>query len=218
MARHNVKMLACWACAALLAVTPPAWGRMWQVDSTGGSLAFAAQCDTGTCSGVFRRVQADIAFDPDDIALSRFDITVDLASAVLDGRDADTPPPMICRDPDRFRNAYITTTLFHRMANGDTAVFGTVNLCGVIRPLVLRVAFARHGSGAVVRMTGQLAWSSRGATRMFRNGVTLRGHWHLQPQAAYLRCKGTSDQPRLFRHSGASRNAKAECRSKHRQS
>lgn len=61
----------------------------WTIDSTGSQLDFTATQAGGEFDGSFRRFRAEIAFDPADLAGSRFQVEIETASAATGDKDRD---------------------------------------------------------------------------------------------------------------------------------
>ena len=130
---------------------PPAW-LVVMADST---IGFTATQMGAPFAGHFRRFEAEIRFDPDDLDGSSAEVLAEAASIDTGhgGRDATA------RDPDWFAVAdhpvvRFATTRFRRLADGSYEADGTLSIKRVIRPVVLPFRLAFDGDLAV--MTGSL--------------------------------------------------------------
>jgi len=79
------------ACAGLLLAVSGASdaATAWTTDPSRSRLDFTATQAGGEFDGAFRRFRAVIAFDPADLAGSRFQVEIETASAATGDRDRD---------------------------------------------------------------------------------------------------------------------------------
>lgn len=79
------------ACAGLLLAVPGMSdaATAWTADPAGSRLDFTATQAGGEFDGAFRRFRAEIAFDPADLAGSRFQVEIETASAATGDKDRD---------------------------------------------------------------------------------------------------------------------------------
>jgi polyisoprenoid-binding protein YceI len=77
----TLALLACLACLAASAQAAP----KWEIDPPHGYVGFAVRHILAPIQGVFNRFSGDILFDPDDLATSRVDVSIEVAS--LDTRN-----------------------------------------------------------------------------------------------------------------------------------
>ncbi|MFC5527066.1 YceI family protein [Rhodanobacter ginsengisoli] len=96
-------------------------------------------------SGAFRDWTAAISYDPADLAHSKFDVTVTLASAKTGDDDQDNAlPGESFFDVAKFPTAHFVTTGFHQ--DGKMVIAdGLLTLRGVTRPVSLGVVFRTQG-------------------------------------------------------------------------
>jgi polyisoprenoid-binding protein YceI len=73
--------------AMLLGLAAPALAQTWQVDAAHSTLTFANTYQNVEYTGQFRRFEASIEYDPNDLAHAKFDVRVDVAS--LDTRNSE---------------------------------------------------------------------------------------------------------------------------------
>lgn len=127
--------------ALLLALAaPPAFGADWQA-GPGSRLGFTATYMGEAFEGRFARFSPAINFDPANLAASRFDVRIELASASTDNeeRDAMLVGPEFFNAGARPEARYVATTF--RALGGDRYVAeGELTLNGVTRkvPLTFR--------------------------------------------------------------------------------
>ena len=137
--------------AAIVLVAPAAHAAppAWTVDKGASKLGFASQAGGQAFSGVFRRWDAAIRFDPNDLAHSSVAVTVDMTSAFSGNGDRDTLLP----DEDwfwtsHFPRATFTANRFTAQGAGRYAAAGVLTLRGVAKPLTLPFALAITGPSA----------------------------------------------------------------------
>ena len=143
--------MARWWATLLLALLLPAAqaATPWRTDE-GSELRFRATQAGARFEGRFAGFDASIVFDERDLAGSRFDVTITLASA--DTRDADRDG--VLKGPDFFNvekhpQAHFVATKFRKAGTGHVAD-GELTLRGVTRPVAVRFTLARSGSGATL--------------------------------------------------------------------
>ena len=144
--------------AILLALAAPAIAApsAWTVDKASSSLKFASSLGGEAFSGAFRRWDADIHFDPADLAHSSVTVTVEAASAATGDTDRDQALP----GADFFAVANFPRAVFRAVAfkmtgPGFYLATGTLTMRGVTRPLALPFSLAITGPAA--KMSAQLA-------------------------------------------------------------
>jgi polyisoprenoid-binding protein YceI len=146
------------ALAALLALAPAvalAAPPTWTVDHTASHIAFSSSVSGKPFTGFFRRWDAAIHFDPNDLAHSDVTATIDIASAFTGDNDRDSEIP----DKDwfwtsQFPRATFVAHGFQAAGPGRYVANGVLTLRGVARPLTLPFALAITGANA--RMTSQV--------------------------------------------------------------
>ena len=90
-----------------LSLAAPA-STLWEVDQQQSSLTFIALQEGEEITGEFKAFDALLQFDPEDLANSRFDVTVDLNS--LDSQSSDRDDTL--RSADFFHIAHWPTATF----------------------------------------------------------------------------------------------------------
>jgi polyisoprenoid-binding protein YceI len=142
--------LALVVAAAPALAAPPAW----TVDKTASRLSFSSVFAGQAVRGVFRSWDAQIQFDPRDLAASRAVVTIDVASAKTGDADKDQALPTAdWFDAKRFPRASFTATGFKDLGAGRYQATGELILHGVKRPIVLPFTLAITGERA--KMSGQ---------------------------------------------------------------
>ena len=128
----------------------------WTVDKAASSLKFSSSMGGEAFSGVFRRWDADIHFDPADLAHSSVVVTVDVASANTANSDRDQalPTPAFFSAANFPKATYVARSFTAAGPNRYSAS-GVLTLRGVTRPLTL--PFSLVITGPAARMSGQVA-------------------------------------------------------------
>lgn len=121
------------------AAAPPAphAAPVWTVDTPASRVSFRGLMAGKPFDGVFKRWDAQLAFDPAQLAASRLQVVVETGSAVTGdpARDALLPSPAGL-GAGRFPRATFTSRAFSREGGpGGYRVSGVLNLHGVSRPL-----------------------------------------------------------------------------------
>jgi polyisoprenoid-binding protein YceI len=141
--------VALWAAGARAA---PAW----VADKAASSVGFAASMAGEGFTGVFRRWDADIRFDPADLKGSSVTASIDVASAVTGNPDRDQAlPTATFLDAPAFPRATFVAHGFTALGPGRYQAAGVLTLRGVAKPLTLPFTLAISGGQA--RMTGSVA-------------------------------------------------------------
>ncbi|MEZ5670325.1 MAG: YceI family protein [Alphaproteobacteria bacterium] len=145
------------ACALLLASAAGAGAAdVWTVDPADRSLAWTVSFSEKPLEGRFGAFEAEIAFDPADLAGSRVTVTVQIASI-----EADTPEKTEeLVKPEWFDAAAFPTATFaaetFRALGGDAyEADGTLTIRDRSRPVTLPFTFAIDGDSA--RIAGGLS-------------------------------------------------------------
>lgn len=121
----------------------------WVVDKPHSRLEFTSQVNGKAFTGVFRRWDAVIHFDPKDLAQADVEASVDLTSASTGDADRDTLLP----DEDwfwtsRFPRAQFTAHGFRPAGPGRYIAAGVLSLRGVQKPVSLPFALTIQGTTA----------------------------------------------------------------------
>lgn len=122
----------------------------WNVLPAESSLRFAGSAQGEAFDGAFKTFDAKIAFDPAQLAGSRFDVTVDLASADTQNEERDGT----LKDADFFDvaktpKATYVADRFVAKGTGFEAQ-GTLTLRGVAKPVTLEFTWTPSAGGATL--------------------------------------------------------------------
>jgi polyisoprenoid-binding protein YceI len=170
--------------AAMLVFSACAMAGAWQVDAPHSTLTFTNTYQNVKYTGQFHRFTAAIAYDPNDLAHAKFDVSVDVTS--LDTQNGERDQTALGADffdTAKFPRAHFITTSFHKTANGEVLADGKLTLRGITKPVTLVVKFVPRGDTAMLDVTAQLKRLDFGIgtgqwadPSMIGNGVTVRGH------------------------------------------
>lgn len=147
---RTVLLLVCFLPLAALA-------RDWQVDPGKSTLGFEASYQGDAFLGRFKRFSADIRYDASELAQSKFDVRIDLASADTESSERDET----LQGDDffataRFPQAHFVTESFRRGADGAVEALGTLSIRDRSRPVTLAVDFKEQGERATLDVRTRL--------------------------------------------------------------
>lgn len=142
---------------AVLVVGLALAATQWVMQPKQSELTFTAIQAGAPFQGKFEEFEADIRFDPGDIANSRFEVKIQLASVNTKDRERDD----ILRGADLFAvhkwptATYVAERFEHR---GGTkfAAYGMLTLRDVTREVPIEFTFETNESGAWLKGTGKL--------------------------------------------------------------
>jgi polyisoprenoid-binding protein YceI len=132
-----------------LAAPPAAHAADWSVDAAQSSLRFAGVSQGESFEGSFARFTPAIRFDPAALPGSRFDVTIDLASA--DTRNEERDSTLVTSDffdVEKFPQATFVAEDFVAGADGGFEARGTLSLRGVSKPVTLSFTWTPIEGGA----------------------------------------------------------------------
>lgn len=141
--------------ALLLALATPciASAADYTVQS-GSTLGFTSNFQGSSFDGHFGKWTAAISYDATKLATSKFDVTVDLASAKTGDNDRDSAlPGADFFNVAKYPQAHFVTTAFHQQGS-QVVADGMLTLRGVTKPVSLNVVFKPQGSGATLDVSG----------------------------------------------------------------
>ena len=146
---------ALWSAQPSLAAGSSAPAAAWIVDKAQSKINFRTSFSGMAIVGGFSKWDAQINFDPKNLAGSKVVVTVDLASVNSGDPDRDGTLP----GPDWFNvaktpRAVFTATSFKDLGSGRFEAEGVLNLRGVSKPVALPFSLAITGANA--KMSGQV--------------------------------------------------------------
>ncbi len=120
----------------------------WSMQPNKSKLSFVGNQAGADFEGVFERFSADIRFDPQDLATSRFDVTIDLAS--VNSRDSERDD--VIRGPDLFDvkqwpQAHYVAEKFTARGGGKYSANGKLTLHNVTRDVPIEFTFENKPDG-----------------------------------------------------------------------
>lgn len=135
-----------------LPAAPASAAVRWIVDPAASRLGFTATQGGSQFDGRFTRYDATILFDPADLADSRVEVTIDMASAVTGDRDRDsTLPTRDWFDVAGFPQARFVATRFTHLGGSEYEAMGELMIREVTRPVTLPFTLEIEGDTARVR-------------------------------------------------------------------
>jgi polyisoprenoid-binding protein YceI len=142
--------------AILLALALPgiAAATDYTVQPASSTLGFSNTFQGESFDGRFGQWTAAISYDAANLASSKFDVEVDLASVKTGDSDRDSAlPGSDFFDVAKFPKAHFVTTGF-RQVGGKVIADGTLTLHGISKPVSLDVTFKPQASGATLDVAG----------------------------------------------------------------
>ena len=169
-----------WVLAALLAATParaaaasttPTPATAWTTVAASSSIEFTATLAGGEFTGKFQRFVAAIAFDPANLAGSRFRVEIETGSA--DTADADRDVALAGDEffaVSRWPKATYEASQFAAAGPGQYQARGKLTIRGIAREVPVTFTFkpTADGSGAIL--------SGRASVRRLDFGIG-QGEW-----------------------------------------
>lgn len=161
----------------------------YTVQPAASTLGFSDTFQGETFNGHFGRWTAAISYDAANLAGSKFDVDVDLASAKTGDNDRDGAlPGEDFFDVAKFPKAHFVTTGF-RQNGAQVIADGKLTLRGVTRPVSLQVTFKPQGSGATLDVAGSVKRLDFGVgggdyadTSVIGADVKITAHLQLAPR------------------------------------
>jgi len=142
--------------AILLALALPlaAAATDYTVQPASSTLGFSNTFQGESFDGKFGRWTAAISYDAANLASSKFDVEVDLASVKTGDGDRDSAlPGSDFFDVAKFPKAHFVTTGF-RQVGAKVIADGTLTLHGISKPVSLEVTFKPQAGGATLDVAG----------------------------------------------------------------
>lgn len=161
-------------------IAAPAWAADWAVQP-GSTLGFVASYQGERFEGRFATFSPQIRFDPADLAASRFDVTIVLASANTrnDERD-DMLRGAEFFDAGKAPEARYLATKFRALGNHRYAADGSLSLRGVNKPATLVFTWTPSdkpvlaGEATVKRLDFSVGAGEWADTELLPNEVTVK--------------------------------------------
>lgn len=177
--------------AALLALALPfaATAADYAVQPAASTLGFSDTFQGEAFNGHFGQWTAAISYDPANLAASKFDVEVVLASVKTGDKDRDGAlPGADFFDVAKFPKARFVSTGFHQ--NGARVIAdGNLTLRGVTKPVSLDVTFKPQGKGATLDVAGTVKRLEFGVgggdyadTSVIGADVKITAHLQLAPK------------------------------------
>ncbi len=143
MRRRLVAFAALALSCVVLGATP------WTTEPGQSRVAFFGTQAGAEFGGEFRQFTADIRFDPDDLATSRFDVTIEMNSADTKDRERDE----ILRGEDlfatqRWPTAHYVTEKFTGAGDGKFSSTGKLTIRDVTREVPIEFTYRADATGA----------------------------------------------------------------------
>jgi polyisoprenoid-binding protein YceI len=126
------------------------------VQPAASTLDFSGTFQGAAFTGHFGQWAAAIRYDPANLATSKFDVEVTLASVKTGDNDRDRAlPGADFFNAAKFPKAHFVSTSFHQ-SGAVVIANGNLTLRGVTKPVSLNVSFVPKGSGATLDVAGTL--------------------------------------------------------------
>ena len=146
------------ACSVALAAFAPALAApsAWTVDKAASRLTFKSAFAGEDFEGAFRRWDAQIVFDPKQLAASKAVVTVETGSAATGNSERDEAMPSgDWFNVAKFPRATFATRSFKDLGGGRYQAIGDLTIRGVSKPVTLPFTLAITGDQA--KMSGSVA-------------------------------------------------------------
>lgn len=173
----------------LLALLPlAAFARDWNVDMAKSGLGFDGTYQGGAFAGKFGKFSAQIAYDETNLAQSKFDVTVQLASVDTGSGERDqTLATADFFDTAKFPQAHFVTSAFNRGADGGVIALGTLTIRDQNKPVALKVKFAATGGATTLDVSTTLnrldfGLGTSGDWADISTNINVHGHLVLTPK------------------------------------
>jgi polyisoprenoid-binding protein YceI len=142
---------------ASLLLPAGAFARDWQVDAAKSTLTFKGSYQKEAFNGSFKKFDSTIAYDAADLSKSKFDVSVDLASADTGNGDRDDSlKGGDFFDVKKTPKAHFVTESFAKAADGSIEAKGSLTIRDQTKPVVLKVKFAETGTTAMLDVDSTL--------------------------------------------------------------
>lgn len=134
-----------------LLLTLPAHAASYRADTKSSTLTFSSSYQGEAFTGRFGRFDANIAFDPANLAASSFDVTITLASADTQSSERDD----MLKGADFFNAgkmpvSHYAAAKFRSLGGNRYAADGVLTLRGVSKPVILSFIWTPGATAALV--------------------------------------------------------------------
>ena len=136
---------------AALAIAPPALAAppAWTVDHAASKVGIGSTFDGQAVGGSFRKWDADIRFDPKDLAHSSANVTIDVGSAATGDQDRDAAlPDTPWFYAAKYPKATFVSHSFKALGGNRYEAAGDLTVRGVTKPLTLPFTLVITGDTA----------------------------------------------------------------------
>ena len=144
-----------WLASLLLAAAPSHAATAWSTDAARSRLEFTATQAGGDFDGAFGRFQADIVFDPADLAHGRFRVEIDAGSAHTGEKDRDG---LLAGGDffavERWPKSRFEADRFVSLGGGRFEALGKLTIRDVTREIRLPFSYRPSTDGIHAEMTG----------------------------------------------------------------
>jgi len=149
--------IASFAALVLAAAGLALAATQWKMQPQESTLTFVATQAGAPFEGKFEKFTADIAFDPQDLAGSRFDVKIDLASVnSRDGERDDTIRSADLFDVKRWPTGHYVADKFTAKSGGKFTATGKLTLRDVTREVPIEFTFENQNGSAWLKGTAAL--------------------------------------------------------------
>jgi polyisoprenoid-binding protein YceI len=140
------------------AAKPAAGAPSWAVDKAQSRIRFKSAFSGEAFEGGFGRWDAQIAFDPKNLAASKVTVNVDITSVATGDRDRDESLPTAdWFNTAKFPKATFVSTAIKSLGGDKYQADGVLTLKGVAKPVSL--PFTLSIQGDVAKMSGQTVFN-----------------------------------------------------------
>jgi polyisoprenoid-binding protein YceI len=158
------------------ASTAPVPKGRYVIDKAHTSLIFrVSHLGFSTYTGRFTRLDAQLQFDPDDIASSRVTVTIDPKSIEADNAPSGFLQSLAGKDwldSERFPQMTFRTKSVESTGRDGFRIHGELQLHGVTRPLTLDARYNGGYAGHTYEPNARVGFSARGSFRRSDFGVS----------------------------------------------
>jgi len=142
--------------ASLIAVAALA-AAQWSMQPKESKLTFVGEQAGATFEGAFDKFSAEIAFDPKNLAASRFDVKIDTASVnTQDGERDTTIKSADLFDVKRFPSAQYVADKFTGKGGNKYSATGKLTLRNVTKDVPIDFTFENKDGGAWLKGTAKI--------------------------------------------------------------